>query len=91
VHAGRGETSLVWAYYPTLVRQELLPKLEPTRFNAEDVTEWRKGWANARRKTPDGYLGDPAAADPERGRMMIETQARFVADTIAAKLLSGSP
>jgi hypothetical protein len=42
-------------------------------------------------KTPQGYLGDPAAADPGRGRMIIETQARLVADTIAAKVESGSP
>jgi creatinine amidohydrolase len=91
VHAGRGETSMVWAYYPKLVRQELLPKLEPTRLTAEDLAEWRKGWANARRKTPAGYLGDPAAADPERGRMIIETQARLVANVIAAKVESGIP
>lgn len=91
VHAGNGETSMVWAYYPRLVRQELLPTLEPTRFTAEDVAEWRKGWANARRKTPHGYLGDPASADPGRGRMIIETQARLVADTIAAKIESGIP
>jgi creatinine amidohydrolase len=91
VHAGSGETSMVWACYPRLVRQELLPTLEPTRFTADDVAEWRQGWANARRKTPQGYLGDPAAADPGRGRMIVETQARLVADTIAAKVNSGIP
>lgn len=91
VHAGNGETSMVWAYYPRLVRQELLPTLEPTRFTAADVAEWRRGWANARRKTPRGYLGDPAAADPGRGRMIVEEQARLVADTIAAKVESGIP
>ena len=91
VHAGNGETSMVWAYYPRLVRQELLAKLEPTRFTAEDLAEWRKGWANARRKTPLGYLGDPASAEPQRGRAIVETQARLVADTITAKIQSGSP
>jgi creatinine amidohydrolase len=91
VHAGSGETSMMWAYYPRLVRQELLPQLEPTRFKPEDVAEWRKGWANARRMTPDGYLGDPASADPKRGKMIIETQARHVADTIAAKVESRVP
>jgi creatinine amidohydrolase len=91
VHAGSGETSMVWAYYPRLVRQDVLSKLEPTRFTAEDLAEWRKGWANARRKTPLGYLGDPASADPNRGRVIIETQARLVADAIAAKVQSGSP
>ncbi|PWU17715.1 MAG: creatininase [Candidatus Rokuibacteriota bacterium] len=91
VHAGSGETSMMWAHYPRLVRTDLLPKLEPTRFTAEDLAEWRKGWANARRKTPHGYLGDPAAADPDRGRTIVETHARLVADTIAAKLASGSP
>jgi creatinine amidohydrolase len=91
VHAGRGETSMLWAYYPRLVRQDLLPKLEPTRFTAEDLEEWRKGWANARRKTPDGYLGDPAAADPGLGRGIIEAQAAAVAEAIAAKVASGIP
>ena len=91
VHAGSGETSMVWAYYPRLVKQERLRELEPTRFTAEDLAEWRKGWANARRKTPLGYLGDPASADPRRGRMIIETQARLVAETIAGKVHSGSP
>ena len=91
LHAGRGETSMMCAFYPELVRIELLPTLEPTRFTAEDVAEWRKGWANARRKTPHGYLGDPAAADPGHGRIIIETQARLVAETIAAKVESGSP
>jgi creatinine amidohydrolase len=91
VHAGSGETSMMWAHYPRLVRDDLIPKLEPTRFNAEDLAEWRKGWANARRKTPHGYLGDPAAADRQRGRTIVETQARLVADTIAATLATGNP
>src|SRR5262249_39810312 len=91
LHAGNAETSMMLACYPHLVRRDLLSSLEPTRFTAEDVAEWRKGWANARRKTPHGYLGDPAAADAGRGRTIVEAQARLVADTISAKIESGSP
>lgn len=43
------------------------PALAPTRYGPEDLAEWRKGWENARRKTPLGYFGDPASANPERG------------------------
>ena len=43
---------MMWTHYPRLVRVDLLPKLEPTRFTTEHVAEWRKGWTNAQRKTP---------------------------------------
>ena len=91
VHAGNGETSMVWGHYPRLVRADVIPTLKSTDMGPDDLTEWRKGWANARRKTPDGYLGDPAAASPERGRAIIEMQATQIADVIVAKLGSGSP
>ena len=39
VHAGSGETSMMWAHCPRLVRDDLIPNLEPTRFNAEDLAE----------------------------------------------------
>lgn len=91
VHAGAAETSMVWAFYPRLVRETVLPSLQPTRFTADELAEWRRGWANARRVTPHGYLGDPAAADRERGRVIVETQARLIAEVITAKVRGGTP
>ncbi|MGH7390372.1 MAG: creatininase family protein [Candidatus Rokuibacteriota bacterium] len=91
VHAGNGETSMVWGCYPDLVKADVIPTLKSTDLGVEDLEEWRKGWSNARRKTPLGYLGDPAAADPERGRAIIEMQAALVTEAIVKKLESGSP
>jgi creatinine amidohydrolase len=90
VHAGMFETSPMWAIYPDLVRTELLPGLKSTDFDAADMAEWRKGRGEALRKTPDGYLGDPAASDPEMGARMMAEQATIVADAIAARIGKGS-
>jgi creatinine amidohydrolase len=86
VHAGAVETSPMWALYPELVRTELLPMLRPTQFDAGDMAEWRKGRGEALRKTPDGYLGDPAASDPETGARMMAEHAAIVAGAIADKV-----
>jgi len=91
IHAGCAETSIIWGFYPELVRQEVVPTLKPTELTADDLKEWRKGWANARRKTPRGYLGDPASADPMRGRAIIEKQATLIAEAILKKIEDGSP
>lgn len=91
VHAGCAETSIIWGLYPELVRKKIIPTLKPTNFGNDDLREWRKGWSNARRKTPLGYLGDPASADPVRGRSIIEEYAGLVADAILKKLEGGSP
>ena len=91
VHAGVGETSMGWGFFPDVVRADVVRTLRSTDLGPDDLTEWRRGWSNARRKTPLGYLGDPSAADPERGRMLLETQADLVSETILAKLASGSP
>lgn len=86
VHAGTFETSPMWAFYPDLVRKDLLPGLKPTEFVADDMAEWRKGGEHTLRKTPHGYLGDPAAADPAFGAQLIENNAMLVTRAIAAKL-----
>jgi creatinine amidohydrolase len=82
IHAGEGETSMMWGLSPDLVRPEIAAKLPPTNLALADLMVWRKGGEHARQKTPDGYFGDPASADPERGREMISTQARGVAEAI---------
>jgi creatinine amidohydrolase len=91
VHAGNGESSMVWGCFPDVVRDDVIPTLPATDLGFDDLEEWRKGWANARRKTPLGYLGDPAASDPARGRAIVEGQAALVVETIMRKLASGSP
>ena len=91
VHAGAGESSMAWGFFPEVVRTDVVRTLRSTDLGPDELAEWRRGWSNARRKTPLGYLGDPSAADPERGRMLLETQADLVAEAILAKLTSGSP
>ena len=82
VHAGMAETSIFWHNYPALVDSATLPKLADTKFTIDDLNEWRKGWDNARQKTPLGYLGDPASADPKRGAQMFGDYASGLANAI---------
>jgi creatinine amidohydrolase len=89
VHAGDWETSLVWAAFPDVVRNEVLPRLQPTNLAQADLLEWRKGGEHALRTTPMGYFGDPAAASRERGLALLAREAEAVAGAIAAAL--GAP
>ncbi|MCI0622088.1 MAG: creatininase family protein [Acidobacteria bacterium] len=82
-HAGAGETSMVWSFFPELVNAQVIPKLEPTDYGVEDLMEWRKGWDNARQKTPLGYFGDPRSADPARGEQLLRGSTQRIADAIA--------
>jgi creatinine amidohydrolase len=86
VHAGAWETSVVWASYPDLVRTAIIPSLRSTDFGPDDLAEWRKGGEAARRKTPQGYLGDPAAASPEAGSRLLDEEADAMADAIVRTL-----
>jgi creatinine amidohydrolase len=86
VHAGEFETSSMWAIYPDLVKDELLPALNPTDFSADDLIEWRKGGEYTLLKTPQGYLGDPAASSRELGEQLMAEHAAAVAEAIAAKV-----
>jgi creatinine amidohydrolase len=86
IHAGVSETSGMLGAFPDLVRQDIMRTLKPTNFSIEDLNEWRKGRDHAMRKTPQGYLGDPAASDPKAGDKMLLKQAEFMADAIEGKL-----
>jgi creatinine amidohydrolase len=86
VHAGANESSGMWGLFPEVVREQVMPTLKPTNFTLDDLNEWRKGREHALRKTPLGYLGDPASADPEAGRAMMEQQAQFIAEAIEGKV-----
>jgi creatinine amidohydrolase len=90
VHAGRFETSAMWAAYPGLVKDRVLPALKSTDFGPEDIAEWRKGGEHALRKTPEGYLGDPAVSSREFGEELMAAHAALVAAAIAEKIKSES-
>lgn len=89
VHAGRWETSLMWAAFPEVVRSDVLPDLMPTDFAPSDLAEWRKGGEHARGKSPLGYVGDPAAASREHGLGLLQREAALVADAVATALERG--
>ena len=86
VHAGKFETSSMWAVYPELVKDEMLPTLKSTDFVIDDLMEWRKGGEHALRKTPQGFLGDPAASDRAFGEQIMAGHAALVAETIASQV-----
>lgn len=86
VHAGESESSCMEHFYPDLVRAGIMRTLRSTDFTIDDLMEWRKGREHALRKTPLGYLGDPAASDANKGGQMLQAQAELVAAAIAAKM-----
>jgi creatinine amidohydrolase len=89
VHAGKGETSAMLALVPGLVRADKLRELPAVAFIAEDLAEWRQGFEVARRKTPLGYVGDPAKAEPAQGGRDLDAGAKAIADAIARRLAAG--
>ena len=52
----------------------------------EDLAEWRQGGEHTVRKTPHGYLGDPASADAARGRADLDGESEAIAEAIARTL-----
>lgn len=89
IHAGEWETSLVWAAFPDIVRSEILPRLASTHFEIPDLAEWRQGGEHAQRKTPLGYIGDPAVSSRDQGLELLRHEATLVADAVAAALEGG--
>jgi creatinine amidohydrolase len=86
IHAEAYETSFMWHYVPDLVNFEVWKTLKPTNLTLKDLEVWSKGGSEARKVTPQGYFGDPAAADPERGKGDIETFGKVAAEAISAFL-----
>lgn len=84
VHAGESETSVFWFLFSELTRANLIADLKPTNYGIEDLIEWRKGWENARAKTPMGYFGDPAAADRAKGEAAFRASSLRLAEGITA-------
>ncbi len=86
IHAEAYETSLIWYYLPELIHLEVWKGLKPTNLTIKDLDIWRKGGAEARALTPQGYFGDPTGANPERGRDETEAYGRIAAELIEAFL-----
>ncbi|MDB5998717.1 MAG: hypothetical protein JWP52_416, partial [Rhizobacter sp.] len=90
VHAGRWETAMMMCSCPALVREEVRATLASTDYGPDDLAEWRHGFERARRKTPLGYFGDPAAASRDEGLHSLGQSAERAADAIEARL-AGTP
>ncbi len=86
VHAGEWETSIMLGFHSEVVREARLPALAPTNLGPDDLAEWRKGHEHARRVTPLGYFGDPAAADATRGQSLIDDEARAIVAVLKRRL-----
>ena len=84
VHADEFETAAMVRYFPETVDFEALRDLPPTALTAADLPRWRKGGAEARALTPDGYFGAPNPVDPELWRHFDET-AKIMAAAISAR------
>jgi creatinine amidohydrolase len=82
IHADGYETSFMMEYFGGLVDREALRSLRSTDLTVQDLMNWRRGWDEARKITPQGFFGDPASASPERGKRSIEEYARAAADCI---------
>jgi creatinine amidohydrolase len=86
VHAGRWESSMMLASCRQLVRDDVRRTLKSTDLGPDDLAVWRKGFQDARRTTPLGYFGDPAAASADEGERSLDTAAQIAADAIAARI-----
>lgn len=81
-HAGSYETSLILAVHPNLVRQDILPTLEPV---AVDLPAALKAGARFFDEAGGtlGYFGDPAKATVEEGERMFSALVSIVLDSLS--------
>ena len=89
VHAGAGETSMMWSTVPDVVAVGEIARLKPNLIDAAALAEWRKGGENALRVTPDGYTGDLSKASPEIGARIVTGRADAIAEAIRAQMAGG--
>jgi len=83
IHAGADETGIVAAFFPDQVDTDLALILEPTRITYQQVAQWL---TDARRVTPQGYLGDPAGFDAGAAREYLEADCILIADAIEQQM-----
>ncbi len=82
LHADSYETGFMMHYFTDLVDVEAMKLLRPTDVTVQDLKVWRRGWDEARKITPQGFLGDPASASEDQGRRRIEACGRCGAELI---------
>jgi creatinine amidohydrolase len=75
IHAGQWETSAMLSICPSLVRQDKLPAVRAVEFSPADLQDWRSAPEIARRKTPEGHVGNPALASAATGAADLEQSA----------------
>ncbi|MBI3435128.1 MAG: creatininase family protein [Proteobacteria bacterium] len=81
VHADEYETAAMVRFQPDTVDFEMLRGLPPTNLTMQDLERWRKGGAQAKAVTPDGYFGAPNPIDPDLWRY-FDITARTMADAL---------
>ena len=92
VHGGAGETSVMLALAPDLVRRDLIASTEappPAEGVAALIYDRSVTWpwrTDDPRLARNGIIGDPAASSPERGRAMIETMLTEAAGVLTRLL-----
>jgi creatinine amidohydrolase len=74
----------VAAFFPDQVDTALAKTLEPTQITYQQIAQWL---TDARRVTPLGYLGDPAAFDAEEAREYLEADCKLIADSIEKQIV----
>ena len=82
IHAGQWETSIMLSICPSLVHQDKLPNIPAVEFSPADLQDWRSAPEIARRKTPQGHVGDPAKADAKIGERELDASALAMAEAI---------
>jgi creatinine amidohydrolase len=86
IHAGADETGIVAAFFPDQVDTDLALTLEPTQITYQQIAQWL---TDARRVTPQGYLGDPAgfnAEEAEEAKEYLEADCKLIADSIEKQI-----
>lgn len=85
IHAGQWETSIMLSICPSLVHRDKLATIPAVEFSPADLQEWRTAPEIARRKTPQGHVGDPAQASPQAGEAEIEASAAAMVEAIVRR------
>ena len=82
-HACEGETSVMMAMVPDLIRRD---RIDDAVQQAPPALKGRKGysrfWSFSERAPVTGTIGDPRAGTPEKGERLLDTMAEAVAAAI---------
>jgi len=87
VHAGEIETSTALATRPELVRLDKLTSFVPEfssrylNFSSKRSVDW---YGQIAKISPEGVLGDPTKATPEKGRRMWDTMVKHLVEFVEA-------